>query len=121
MASLFDPLLVCQNLVLGSPASTDISASAPYTREKGISPVLDFGVVDLAWPFAHGWYGIDRILLILLSSRNYVTLLPMNCLSLSHVILDGIPNRHTMCSHIKLMTSFSLIFSKVCTSTHFEK
>lgn len=48
MASLFKLSVVCWNLVLGSPTSTGIKASASYTREKGVSPVLDFEVVRYA-------------------------------------------------------------------------
>lgn len=48
MASLFESLVACRNLALGSPTSADIKASNPYTKKNGVSHVLEFEVVRYA-------------------------------------------------------------------------
>ena len=74
-----------------------------------------------ASPFPCGYLGVEKLLSIQSSLQNSETRFPVNYVPLSETRILGIPKRHTIFFHIKLLTSSSSIFDKGSASIHFVK
>nr|GEU89517.1 hypothetical protein [Tanacetum cinerariifolium] len=110
-ASLFSSSDLQIVLLVGMPISAGMTASVPYVRLNGVSPLLVLGVVLLALsiaPFAWGWYtDVDTSFIPNTSAQDLNGSL-INWVSLSFMMVAGISNLHMMLSNAKFSPVFLL-------------